>query len=116
MECVFASGSAKVTTLRGKELRMESDSIRASGDDTLVDVWINGKLRRLAVSRAAIETFLALPPERAATMSEGERCEFVRTHLPEVLTAAKEQLRGGSPAADDISIEAGQLSERPPPR
>jgi hypothetical protein len=88
---------------------MENDSIRASGGNTLVDVWIEGKLRAITVSRTAIEAFLALPPDRAAAMSEEERCEFVRTHLPLVLTAAKAQLRQGNPGADSISVEAGQL-------
>ncbi|MEP7130215.1 MAG: hypothetical protein ABI770_03715 [Sphingomicrobium sp.] len=88
---------------------MENDSIRASGGNTLVDVWIEGKLRGITVARGAIQAFLALPPDRAQAMSEEERCEFVRTHLPLVLTAAKIQLREGNPAADSISIEAGDL-------
>jgi hypothetical protein len=88
---------------------MENDSIRASGGDTLVDVWIEGKLRGICVSRGAIETFLSLTPHQAAAMSENERCEFVRTHLPIVLTAAKMQLRGMNPAADSVSIDTGQL-------
>ena len=91
---------------------MENDSIRASGGNTLVDVWIDGKLRGISVSRAAIETFLALTPDRAAAMSEDERGEFVRTHLPLVLTAAKAQLRQINPAAESVSIEAGQIGSR----
>jgi hypothetical protein len=91
------------------ELTMENDSIRASGGNTLVDVWIEGKLRGISVSRSAIEAFLLLPPDRAAAMSEEERCEFVRTHLALVLTAAKVQLRESNPTADSVSIEAGQL-------
>ncbi|MEO8454522.1 MAG: hypothetical protein ABI454_05125 [Sphingomicrobium sp.] len=88
---------------------MENDSIRASGGNTLVDVWIEGKLRGICVSRAAIETFLGLPGARAEAMSEDDRCEFVRTHLALVLTAAKAQLRESDPAAETIAIEAGQL-------
>jgi hypothetical protein len=88
---------------------MENDSIRASGGNTLVDVWIEGKLRGICVSRAAIETFLGLPAPRAEAMSEEDRCEFVRTHLSLVLTAAKTQLREGDPAAETIAIEAVQL-------
>jgi hypothetical protein len=90
---------------------MENDSIRASGGDTFVDVWIEGKLRGISVSRGAIETFLALTAHQAAAMSENERCEFVRTHLPIVLTAAKLQLREMNPGADSISIESGQLGK-----
>jgi hypothetical protein len=88
---------------------MENDSIRASGGNTLVDVWIEGKLRGITISRGAIEAFLALSPDRAQAMSEDERCEFVRTHLSLVLTAAKAQLREGNPAADSVAIEAGHL-------
>ena len=88
---------------------MENDSIRASGGNTLVDVWIEGKLRGISVSRGAIETFLSLTPHQAAAMSENDRCEFVRTHLPIVLTAAKLQLRGMNPSADSVSIDTGQL-------
>jgi hypothetical protein len=91
---------------------MENDSIRSSGGNTLVDVWIDGKLRGISVSRGAIETFLALPPHRAAAMSEDERCEFVRIHLPLVLTAAKAQLRQVNPAAESVAIDAGQLGGR----
>jgi hypothetical protein len=88
---------------------MENDSIRASGGDTFVDVWIEGKLRGISVTRGAIETFLGMTPDQAARMSEEDRCEFVRTHLSIVLTAAKLQLRGMDPAADSIAIDVGQL-------
>jgi hypothetical protein len=88
---------------------MENDSIRASGGNTLVDVWIEGKLRGISVSRGAIETFLGLTPHQAAAMSDNDRCEFVRTHLPIVLTAAKLQLREMNSAADSVSIDSGQL-------
>jgi hypothetical protein len=88
---------------------MENDSIRASGGDTLVDVWIEGKLRGISVSRGAIETFLGLTPGQAARMSDEDRCEFVRAHLAIVLTAAKMQLREMNPAAETVSINTGQL-------
>jgi hypothetical protein len=41
-------------------------------------------------------------------MTEGDRCEFVRTHLSLVVKAAKNKLRD-HPSADSISIDAGQL-------
>jgi hypothetical protein len=88
---------------------MENDSIRASGANTLVDVWIDGKLRAISVTRAAIEAFLALPSDKAAAMSDEDRCEFVRTHLSVVLTAAKAQLRQSDPAADSVAIDQGDL-------
>ena len=88
---------------------MENDSIRASGGNTLVDVWIDGKLRGISVSRGAIEAFLELPPDRAAAMTEEQRCEFVRTHLSLVMSAAKIWLRETDPGAGAVSIDAGQL-------
>jgi len=86
---------------------VENDSIRASGGNTLVDIWVEGKLRAICVTQAAIETFLGL--KAPAKMSEDERCEFVRVHLPQIVTAAKSALRTGNPAADAITVEAGQL-------
>ena len=86
---------------------MENDSIRGSGGNTLVDIWVEGKLRAICVTQAAVETFLG---EKApAKMTEDDRCEFVRVHLPQIVNAAKSALRTGNPAADSISIEAGQL-------
>jgi hypothetical protein len=86
---------------------MENDSIRASGSDTLVDIWINGKLRAICVTREAIDTYLGF--ERASAMSDDERCEFVRTHLPLVVSAARTTLRDGNPAADSIAVDGEQL-------
>ena len=37
---------------------MENDSIRSVGSDTLVDIWIDGKMRSLSVSLEAIGAFL----------------------------------------------------------
>lgn len=86
---------------------MENDSVRTSGDATLVDMWIDGKLRAISLSRGAIETYLRLPAERA--ISEDDRREFVRTNLGLVVAAAKERLRHADPNADTVEIEAGQL-------
>src|SRR4051794_34799014 len=91
---------------------MESDSVRTIGDSTLVDMWIDGKVRAVSVSRDAIGAFLQLPPDRVAAMSEDERREFVRKNLPLVAKAATEPPRS-PPDADSIAIEAGQLSSRP---
>lgn len=92
---------------------MENDSIRSSGSSTLVDIWIGGKLRGICVSREAIESFLGVSPDRAAAMSEDDRCEFIRTHLSQVVTAAANRLRDTNPAADTILIDAGQLGTNP---
>lgn len=86
---------------------MESDSIRSSGNNTLVDVWVEGKLRAISVAREAIETFLG--SKLPAAMSDEDRCEFVRTHLPEIVAAVQVKLRGDA-GAGIIVIEAGQLS------
>ena len=91
---------------------MENDSVRTIGDSTLVDMWIDGRLRAVSVSRDAIAAFLQLPPDRAAAMSDDERGEFVRKNLTFVAKAATELLRS-TPSADSIAIEAGQLSSRP---
>ena len=85
---------------------MESDSIRGSGNNTLVDVWVEGKLRAISVTREAIETFLG--SKRPESMSEDDRCEFVRTHLPQVVAAVQTKLRGNA-GAGIIVIEGGQL-------
>jgi hypothetical protein len=86
---------------------MENDSVRTTGETTVVDMWIDGKLRSVAVTRGAIETFLQLPSDRR--LGEDERSEFVRTHLTVVHKAAVECLRSSNAATDTIRIEAGQL-------
>jgi hypothetical protein len=90
---------------------MESDSIRASAGNTLVDMWVNGKVRAVCVTREAIETYVGF--DRAPTMSEDDRCEFVRAHLPLVVNAAKARLAESDPATDSITIGAGQLGTPP---
>jgi hypothetical protein len=86
---------------------VENDSIRASGTDTLIDIWIEGKLRALCITKAAIETYLGTAA--SAEMTDDGRCEFVRTHLSQVVTAARAKLRATDPGADLIVIEAKQL-------
>jgi hypothetical protein len=43
-------------------------------------------------------------------MSDEDRCEFVRGHLPLVVTAVKARLIETNPSADNVTIEVGQLS------
>lgn len=86
---------------------MENDSIRMSGTNTLVDIWIDGKMRGICVSHEAIGAYLGF--ERATGMSGDDRCEFVRTHLPLVVRAAKDRLRDLDPAGDVVNIDVGQL-------
>lgn len=91
---------------------MESDSVRAMGDSTLVDLWIEGKFRAIVISRQAIEAYLQLSPGDAASMGETDRREFVRLHLGLVVGAATALLRA-KPGAETIIIEAGQLGGKP---
>ena len=86
---------------------MEKDSIRSSGTNTLVEIWIDGKLRDICVSQQAIGAYLGF--EQAEGMSEQDRCQFVRDHLPLVATAARDVLRGGDPTADSVIIDVDEL-------
>ncbi len=86
---------------------MESDSVRTTGDSTLVDLWIEGKFRAITISRQAIEAYLHIPPDSDG-LGETERREFVRTHLSLVVAAASARLRA-DPDEERIVIEAGQL-------
>lgn len=86
---------------------MENDSIRSSGSNTLVDIWVDGKVRAICVSPAAIGAYLGF--EEAENLSERDRCEFVRNHLPLVVAAAKNRLRDDEPGAESLVIEVGDL-------
>ena len=92
---------------------MENDSVRTSGSSTLVDMWIDGKLRAITVSREAIEGFLHLTPERAAAMTDDERSEFVRTHLTLVVSGATAKLRNTDATAPVVTLDGGDLGGRP---
>jgi hypothetical protein len=87
---------------------VENDSIRASGTDTLVDIWIDGKIRAICITHEAIGAYVGF--ERAAQMSEDERCAFLKNKLSTVLSAAKARLREGDSDASQILIDAGQLA------
>jgi hypothetical protein len=88
---------------------MENDSIRASGLSTLVDIWIEGKLRAICVEKDAIASVAGL--DAAARMSENDRCEFVRVNLPLLVKAVKRRLSKSDDDPDAIVIEAGQLGD-----
>jgi hypothetical protein len=83
---------------------MESDSVRTMGDSTLVDLWIEGKFRAITVSRQAIESYLGLSADAAASMGETDRREFVRTHLSVVVSAATAWIRA-NPEAETIVVD-----------
>ena len=86
---------------------MENDSIRSSGTQTLIELWIDGKLRAISVTQEAIGAFVGFA--EAADMSDKDRCEFVRTHLPLIIAGAKSRLQATDSGADAVTIDAGQL-------
>ena len=88
---------------------VENDSIRSSGEFTLVEVWIDGKLRNISIGPDAIGAFLQLSPDRAAAISDEDCREFVRTRLSSVVKAAKERLRNSDPNAETIMVAADQM-------
>ena len=93
---------------------MENDSVRTSGTSTLVDMWIDGKFRTVAVTRAAIEAHLRLSPERAEEMSDDDRREFVRSNLRLLAATAGDLVRDGDPDAAAVVIDAGHLGGQAP--
>jgi hypothetical protein len=86
---------------------MENDSIRASGSDTLVDIWIDGKMRSICISQEAIGAYLDF--EQLARMSDDDRCGFVKNNMSLVLSAAKARLRDTDVTANLIALDAGHL-------
>lgn len=92
---------------------METDLIRTSGEDTLVDIWIDGKMRSVSISRGAIASFMHLAPGAAAALADEDRREFVRTHLELVVKTARARLRELEPGADVVAIEANPGGGRP---
>jgi hypothetical protein len=85
---------------------METDSIRTSGEYTHVDLWVDGKMRSISVSRDAIADFLRLTPDKAAALTDEDRREFVRMHLDLVVEKAKDWLRDTDPGASAVAIDA----------
>jgi len=84
---------------------VENDSIRSSGSRTVVDVWVDGKVRAISVTEAAIGAYLGFPDG----LSENDRCEFVRNNLALLIKAARNRLHQVGPLADSISIDVGDL-------
>jgi hypothetical protein len=85
---------------------MESDSVRSSGEFTVVDIWVAGKLRCVSVSRDAIDGFLQLPADRAAAFTDDDRREFVRTHLSQIVSAATTALQSMDPDSENVTVGA----------
>ena len=93
---------------------MDNDAVRTSGDQTLVDMWIDGKSRTVSISRAAIEAHLQLNPDRAAVMTDEDRREFVRGNLKLLATAASEIVQSGDRDATTVDIDVGQFTGNAP--
>jgi len=94
---------------------MESDTIRSIGGKTVVDMWLDGRMRGICVTRGAIETHLGISAEQAAAMSEEDRSEFVRTNLALIMAAARDRLRELGGDADEVVIDTGQLGTKAAP-
>lgn len=88
---------------------MDRDFIHCRGGTTLVEVWIEGKLRDISVSRAAIETWAEWAGGGAAPISDLACREFVRANLRRVVAAATIWLQETNPQAESVSLGAGQL-------
>ena len=93
---------------------MDNDAVRTSADRTLVDMWIDGKSRTVSISRAAIEAHLQLSPDRAASMTDEDRREFVRGNLKLLATAASEIVQAGNRDAAAVDIDVGQFTGNAP--
>ena len=87
---------------------MTNEEVKPHGDATLVSIELDGMWRRITITREAIEEHLHLSSEKAAAMTEHERCEFVRTHLPYVFAAVRRKIRG-SETARHIILRHGEL-------
>ena len=90
---------------------MDNDSIRSVGGNALVEIWIEGRLRSICVTGAAIQEALGLLPNQLPALSDNERCEFVQKHMASVVAAARNRLRD-DPDASTIVIDTGHLSRR----
>lgn len=93
---------------------MEGDSIRVIGENTLVDVWIAGKVRSVSVTKAAIAAFLEVPDHEADMLTEERRKEFMRTHLSRVVAVAQKRLIGMDPATECVTIDSVTTSPPAP--
>ena len=90
---------------------MESDTIRSIGGKTVVDMWLDGRMRGICVTKGAIESHLGI----AGEISEDDRAEFVRTNLGLIMNAARDRLRELGEDADEVIIDTGQLGTKAAP-
>ena len=88
---------------------MQDGEVIADGENVLLQIDIDGKPRRVCVTREAIEDKLKLPPDHAATFSPEERCDFVRRHLPNVIAAVRRKFYVTNEDADVVLIGTKDL-------
>jgi len=86
---------------------LEGDTIRASGTNTLVDLWLVDRVRPLCVTREAIAANVGFA--KAEAMGEEDRCRFVRSNLTLVLAAATAALLDGTNDGDLIVLDGSAL-------
>ncbi len=88
---------------------MTDGEIRPFNDDVVMQLEINGRGRRVTVTREALEDFLSLPPNEAAKLTAEQRCNQVRKYMPTVITAVHRKLRVSHASAGAIVLFAGDL-------
>lgn len=81
----------------------------AAGGNTIFDIWVDGKLRLVVVTRDAIEDHLRLPPDAAAEFGPQHRVKFVQNNLHAIIAAARLNLRNGEPDTHVITIRSGNI-------
>lgn len=86
---------------------MEGDTIRSSGGHTLIDLWIDGAMREIVITREAIAA--AAGADRAAAMGDEDRCDFIRTRMALVLSAARTAVAGGGRDLHRVMLKAACL-------
>ena len=84
---------------------MEIGEPTCKGELTHVDLEIAGTVRRVAVTREAIEDELGA----SDGLSPEQMCEFVRSNLPKVEEAVRRHLAVSSETADIVMILAGEI-------
>ena len=87
---------------------MHADDVTANGEETLVDIELDGHWRKISIERNAIEHYLRLSPAEGAEMSAEQRCDFVRSNLAYVLAAVRKQIED-HPDARHMFLASGDL-------
>lgn len=88
---------------------LEGDTIRASGTNTMVDLWLVDRVRPICVTREAIAANVGFA--KAESMTDDDRCRFVRDNLALVVTAAKSVLHANGPGCARIELDGQSLAK-----